>query len=438
MPVDLQQRRAARSRARPAYAFGSSTTTALAVGRRGGRTCRGSGPRRCRRPRRAPPRPRRTPAPRTRRSAVVTISSCGSCSWRSSRGIEASQRASGPGSALGAERQMELVVQRPDPVACGDGLAEIREAAAVPRERRSALRANLRQLEPAQAAGAGAEHGHEPAREQRAQHLVEVIVERRRRSDDESALLPQDRAVQALQLRSRLQAELFDERPTCGAVGLERIRLPARTVERQHQLRPEALPERVRARRAPPAPATSAASAPASRSAAIRSSSAPRRSSSSRRASLLGEGLERDVGKGPPSPERERLAEDRCPRAPARPSAPRPRAARTGPGRTPFPPGRAGTRWVECASTPGPSSFRSWEIAFCRDVVAVRGGCSPQSWSMSRSADTASLARKRSRVSTARWLRPPSGMARPVLEDFERTEDFELQHASVVTEATEA
>ena len=32
-----------------------------------------------------------------------------------------------------------------------------------------------------------------------------------------------------------------------------------------------------------------------------------------------------------------------------------------------------------CLEEPGPSSFRSCETEFWRDVVAVRGGCSPQS-----------------------------------------------------------
>ena len=51
----------------------------------------------------------------------------------------------------------------------------------------------------------------------------------------------QDRALQFPQFLARLDTELVDERPSSLLVGLECFRLPARPVERQHQLRVQAL-----------------------------------------------------------------------------------------------------------------------------------------------------------------------------------------------------
>ena len=62
---------------------------------------------------------------------------------------------------------------------------------------------------------------------------------------------------------------------------------------------------------------------------------------------------------------------------------------------------------------PRPSSLRSCETVFWSEVVAVRGGCSPQSWSTRRSAETASLACSSSNVNNARWFRPASGTGEP-------------------------
>jgi hypothetical protein len=63
-----------------------------------------------------------------------------------------------------------------------------------------------------------------------------------RRSGD-PGVLAQDRPLKLLERRARLRAELFDERRTCGAVGLERVRLPARAIEREHELPAEPLAE---------------------------------------------------------------------------------------------------------------------------------------------------------------------------------------------------
>ena len=51
--------------------------------------------------------------------------------------------------------------------------------------------------------------------------------------------------MQALQLRPRLDADLLDQRVARVAVGLERVRLAAAAVERQHPLGVQALAQRV-------------------------------------------------------------------------------------------------------------------------------------------------------------------------------------------------
>ena len=52
----------------------------------------------------------------------------------------------------------------------------------------------------------------------------------------EPGVLPQDRRVQLLERRAWLDPELADEGPTRVVVRLERIGLPTRAVEREHQL----------------------------------------------------------------------------------------------------------------------------------------------------------------------------------------------------------
>ena len=61
----------------------------------------------------------------------------------------------------------------------------------------------------------------------------------------ELGILSEDRALETVELRSRLQTELAREQPAAVAVGLERLRLPAAAVEREHPLSPQALPQRV-------------------------------------------------------------------------------------------------------------------------------------------------------------------------------------------------
>ena len=68
---------------------------------------------------------------------------------------------------------------------------------------------------------------------------------RRRRAPFELGSLGEDRALEALELRARLQPELAREQPAAVAVGLKRVRLPPTAVQREHPLAPEALAQRV-------------------------------------------------------------------------------------------------------------------------------------------------------------------------------------------------
>ena len=69
---------------------------------------------------------------------------------------------------------------------------------------------------------------------------------------DERCVLNQDRLLQPAQCGARLDPELVERGPRA-AVGLERFRLPARAVEREHQLAAQALAVRVARRPAVPA-----------------------------------------------------------------------------------------------------------------------------------------------------------------------------------------
>ena len=55
----------------------------------------------------------------------------------------------------------------------------------------------------------------------------------------------EDRLLRALELGPRLQAELRDERPSRVRIYIERLGLPPRAIEREHELRTEALSQRL-------------------------------------------------------------------------------------------------------------------------------------------------------------------------------------------------
>ena len=68
---------------------------------------------------------------------------------------------------------------------------------------------------------------------------------RGKRRDAERGLLLEDRALEASELEARLEPELLHERATRVAIRGERLRLPPRAVQREHQLGAQALPKRV-------------------------------------------------------------------------------------------------------------------------------------------------------------------------------------------------
>ena len=67
----------------------------------------------------------------------------------------------------------------------------------------------------------------------------------RLRREVERRIVAQDRLLQGLELRARLDTELVDERQPRPPVGLERVRLTAGAIERQHQLLAERLAVRM-------------------------------------------------------------------------------------------------------------------------------------------------------------------------------------------------
>ena len=61
----------------------------------------------------------------------------------------------------------------------------------------------------------------------------------------ERRVLSEDRRLELPQLRARLESELVCQHATRVAVGLERVRLSARAVQRQHELRAKPLAVRM-------------------------------------------------------------------------------------------------------------------------------------------------------------------------------------------------
>ena len=91
-----------------------------------------------------------------------------------------------------------------------------------------------------------AQHGDQPAAEQRKQDLLEVVLRGRHRIGRlQSRVLSQNRAVQLLELAARLDAELFDQERSAVLIRLQRLRLSARSIERQHVLTPKPLAHRM-------------------------------------------------------------------------------------------------------------------------------------------------------------------------------------------------
>ena len=72
-----------------------------------------------------------------------------------------------------------------------------------------------------------------------------ILGGRRRTGRLQAALLAQDRAVQLLQVATRLDSELVDENPAALAVRLQRLRLPPGAIEGEHVLAAQPLAHRI-------------------------------------------------------------------------------------------------------------------------------------------------------------------------------------------------
>ena len=66
-----------------------------------------------------------------------------------------------------------------------------------------------------------------------------------RRLDIQRWVLPKDRPLQLLERRARVDSKLDDESPARILVGVQRLGLPTRPVQRSHQIHPQVLAERV-------------------------------------------------------------------------------------------------------------------------------------------------------------------------------------------------
>src|SRR5262249_41669151 len=129
------------------------------------------------------------------------------------------------------------------------------------------------------------------------------------RREIEGGVLAEDRALELAQLAARLDPEPIDERATRGLVGLERLRLPARAVEHEHQLPAQVLTQRIGSHQA--LELTRELEATAQPDLAVAPPLARPRAQLldprdlRRRDPLVGE-----TGEGPTAPERERPAEE--------------------------------------------------------------------------------------------------------------------------------
>ena len=141
----------------------------------------------------------------------------------------------------GFEPRVQLVVERPRPLHRRDVLGDAREID----------RAIVRYLE-----GPGemlseitrpveTDHGHDPTREKGFDDLSLLVRRRRVVGHTQAGLVPQDLRLDLLELGAGLDPELVDEAGACILVHLQGLGLPARTIQREHQLSAEGLSERM-------------------------------------------------------------------------------------------------------------------------------------------------------------------------------------------------
>ena len=233
------------------------------------------------------------------------------------------------------------------------------------------------------------------------------------RGRSERRILAEDLMLEPFERRPGLERELVGEETAALLVHLQRVGLPARAVEREHQFAAQALAERIRRHqplqlryelrdvgraRAPRRCTPRARRAAAPRAGRSRRARSPR--SESRKAARRGRA-------------RARAAEARPASQGPPPSEPPPRARRNGRGRSysgrrrsAYPGGR-----VSIASAP--SSFRSADTCPCNAFAAVSGGSGPHKASISSSVPTTSPPRSSSSASSARCFGRAGVRSRP-------------------------
>ena len=153
------------------------------------------------------------------------------------RAVELGQRVvDRSGGGVAVEELVELVVERPDAVCQSDVLGNVSEIANVlgrTAERVREMGDDLTrawELLPLAVAGpvdVGAENDDKPTRQRGANDVGEVVIrEAGGRRTLESRFLPEDRALQILQLAARLDPELVHKCSPCIEIRLKGFRLP--------------------------------------------------------------------------------------------------------------------------------------------------------------------------------------------------------------------
>ena len=150
-----------------------------------------------------------------------------------------------PGLRVLCVQLVQLVVERPDALGRRDVLRDPRQVATV------FFRAVERFGKPARevlAVGCDPwpQHGDQPTREERTDDLSAAILSNLAISLWlQRGFLAQDRCVELLERRARLDPQLVDERAAGFLIGAKRLGLAPRPVEREHQLAAEPLAERI-------------------------------------------------------------------------------------------------------------------------------------------------------------------------------------------------
>ena len=274
---------------------------------------------------------------------------------------------------------------------------------------------------------------------QREQRLERAVAEasnqdrpqgRRRRHGVERAILAEDRPLEVLEPRPRLDPEPLDEHAPRVLVRVKRLGLASRAVEGEHQLAAQSLAERVggdqRLELADELVVT--AERELSLDAQLLRDELELLESGDRG---LRERLVREVGERSAAPEGERLAElrRRLRDVPALKVA-------FGLGQQPLEPlqiqpvrpdaDHVAGRLGHDHSPPAPSALRSFEIRTCSAGVPDSGGSSPQSSSIRRSLETTWFALRSRRASSARCLRSPECEHTVLVADLKRSQDPEV------------